>query len=78
MSVLEFTDQKLNYYECPECDQHWYDIWDCEVDHQCPRCNLKAVSPKHSWELPDGGVDELCVWEGAFEYLDDKEYDYEG
>lgn len=64
-------DQWLNYYECPECDYHFYDIWDCQVDMRCERCNTRNISPKDSWQLVDGGIEDMAVWQGAFVELAD-------
>lgn len=52
----DYLDQWLNYYECPACDHHWYDVWDSQVDDQCPECRTPDISPTNSYELADGGI----------------------
>lgn len=71
MTDLEYLDQWLNFYECPTCGHQFYDVWDCQVNMICTACDEKALEPKHSWELPVGGIDSLCVWDGYFQPLDD-------
>lgn len=47
----EDTLKWLNRYECPECSTKWVDIWDSQVDDQCPKCGCKNVSPFQSEEV---------------------------
>jgi hypothetical protein len=73
MSAPEYLDSWLNYYECPDCDHHWYDVWDCQVDDACPECWTKGISPTDSWQLIDGGIEDMAVWQGSFQPLVDDE-----
>lgn len=66
MSVPEFIQTWLNYYECPTCDYHFYDVYDCTVNEQCDSCGQKHIGPANSWELPDGGIDDMAVYDGDF------------
>ncbi len=27
-----------NHYKCAKCGTKWEDVWDCEVDDECPHC----------------------------------------
>jgi hypothetical protein len=49
----------LNHYECPRCDCAWSDAWSCQVDDDCPACDLRHISPEESFEFDDdGGVEQ--------------------
>lgn len=37
LQKAEKTSQYLNYYECARCRNSWYDVYDCDVDMECPR-----------------------------------------
>jgi hypothetical protein len=72
----KYLDQWLNYYECPDCDHHWYDVWDCQVDDVCPQCRKKHISPTDSYNLEDGGIPQpkidIC-YETLLERIDNLE-----
>lgn len=40
-----------NFYQCPTCKTEWEDVWDCQVDEECPECGERAISPAHSESL---------------------------
>lgn len=40
----------LNYYKCPNCGYEWEDEWDCEVEDDCPECELRHITPYKSEE----------------------------
>jgi len=42
----------LNQYECEKCDCQWEDVWDCQVDDDCPECHTNT-SPYESEEVDD-------------------------
>jgi len=72
MPPLSFTNQYLNFYDCPACHYKFYDVWDCAVDNSCEHCGQKNIMPLHSWQLPEDGIDDLAVWDGSFEPLVDE------
>lgn len=37
-----------NYYQCPNCDFEWEDVWSSMVDDNCPNCETRHISPYHS------------------------------
>ncbi|MBB01207.1 MAG: hypothetical protein CMJ47_01020 [Planctomyces sp.] len=48
------TQPKLffrNHYTCYKCGKHWNDVWDCQVDDDCPHCGARHCSPVESEEL---------------------------
>lgn len=40
-----------NHYTCYQCGKHWTDVWDCQVDDDCPHCGARHCSPVESEEL---------------------------
>jgi len=40
--------QLINHYKCPKCEYKWVDVWDSEINSQCPECNTKDVQPYYS------------------------------
>ena len=32
-------------YDCPDCGEHWEDVWSCAVDDDCPTCGLRHIQP---------------------------------
>ena len=73
MNARPELDQWLNYYECPECDYHFYDVWHWQVEMLCERCATRNISPTESWQLLDGGIENMAAYEGSFQPLVDEE-----
>jgi hypothetical protein len=70
MSVLKLLEQYLNYYECAACNRHWYKVSIHESPDYCNTCSYIAP-PMEAIQLPDGGIDELAVWQKEFQELTD-------
>lgn len=45
------SKQCLNYYECGECHEFWYDVYDCVVEMDCPSCGLRHIVPLETSRL---------------------------
>ncbi len=49
--------QFVNYYECPEnnggCGHSWEDVYNCQVDDDCPKCGKRHISPYNSSDPPE-------------------------
>lgn len=45
--------QWLNRYKCERCGHKWADVWDCQVDDDCPECDARHMSPYKSTEIED-------------------------
>lgn len=41
----------INYYQCPDCNVLWEDIWTSMCNDRCPSCN-KEIEPYASKDLP--------------------------
>ena len=41
----------INYYQCPDCNALWEDIWTSMCNDRCPECN-KEIEPYASKDLP--------------------------
>jgi hypothetical protein len=47
-----------NWYECKDCGCNWYNVWDCEVDDDCPGCGSKHCTPYKTEAItPTGETD---------------------
>ena len=58
----------LNHYVC-ECGFEFYKIYNADTEANCPRC-LELVDTSESLELPEGGLEETCIWNGRFHYFE--------
>ena len=45
--MSEPTIEYINYYYCEDCDEEWQDVWECQCNDKCPRCN-KEIEPENS------------------------------
>lgn len=41
-------DKLLIKYACEKCTHEWYDLWDCEVNNDCPACGCRDVEASES------------------------------
>ena len=39
-----------NSYECSECGHKWEDVWTCQCNDRCPKCNIE-IQPSQSVEV---------------------------
>jgi rubrerythrin len=37
-----------NFYWCEKCGHEWSDLWECQVDDDCPVCGARHMSPYKS------------------------------
>lgn len=44
----------INYYQCPECQTLWEDVWDCACNDECPNCGIKDIEPYDSRDESEG------------------------
>lgn len=40
-------------YRCPKCGTTWPDVWECEVNADCPRCGARHISPARVMDISD-------------------------
>lgn len=38
----------VNYYDCPNCDHKWTDVFESQPDEDCPVCGHRHCSPVYS------------------------------
>lgn len=50
-AALEQPNMFLNLYTCYRCGEHWTDVWECQVDDDCPHCGARHCSPVESETL---------------------------
>jgi len=50
-AALEEPNMFLNHYTCYRCCEHWTDVWECQVDDDCPHCGTRHCSPVESEAL---------------------------
>lgn len=40
-----------NFYRCAHCRHEWADVWECQVDDDCPRCGARHMAPIRSEDV---------------------------
>ncbi len=52
----------VNHYKCDACGHEWTDVWECEVEDDCPHCGLRHMTPFYSDDGSMPNLDDVGTW----------------